>query len=67
MAYARKPMITAQIKVSAASDVAAFLERTIPTMCPLPNVADWEEVRDALFALANDTDAIVTEMSELTP
>ncbi|WP_353645710.1 hypothetical protein [Mesorhizobium sp. WSM2239] len=54
-------MIVAKITISAAHDVADFLERMIPTNCPLQDVEGWEEVRDALYAIANDTDAIVTE------
>jgi len=54
-------MIVAKITINAAFDVANFLDRMIPTYCPLKSVKEWKEVRDALYALANDTDAIVTD------
>lgn len=57
------PRTVAKVSVSAAFDVADYLNRTIPTACPAPNVKAWEEVRDALYALSNDTDAIVTDDS----
>jgi hypothetical protein len=57
-------MITAKISITAAEEVSEFLDRMIPTHCPLPCVPAWEAVRDALLALSNDTDAIVTEEFE---
>lgn len=58
-------MILATITAEAAFDVADYLNRTIPTACPSPNVTAWEEVRDALYAIANDTDAIVTDPADV--
>jgi hypothetical protein len=58
-------MITATISNLAAAEVADFLATMIPTHCPLHRVKQWEEVRDALYALQNDTDAIVsTDMQD---
>lgn len=58
-------MILAQVTARGADDVAQFLERMIPTHCPQANIKEWEEVRDALYALANDTDAIVTDPADV--
>ena len=58
-------MILATITAEAAYDVAVYLSRTIPTACPRSEVAAWEEVRDALYAIANDTDAIVTDPADV--
>ena len=56
-----KTILTAQVTIFGAYDVARFLERMIPEHAPLRNVKDWELVRDALYALSNDTDAMVTD------
>jgi hypothetical protein len=52
---------TATVTSAGAYDVADFLDRMIPTHCPKPDIAKWEQVRDALYAISNDTYAIVTE------
>ena len=54
-------MITASVTVEAAHAVAEFLERVSPTMCPLPDLPGWRDVMNALYAISNDTDAIVTD------
>lgn len=59
-----KPIL-AKVSIEAAWDVAEYLDRTISTACPSPNVKAWEEVRDALYALTNDTDAIVTDSDDI--
>lgn len=51
----------AKVTAEAAFDVASFLERMIPDHCPKASVKEWEDVMNALYALANDTDAIVTD------
>ena len=54
-------MIVAIIHVDAAREVADFLERAIPFNAPLQHASSWGQVRDALYAISNDTDAIVTD------
>lgn len=56
-------MITARVTVAAAYDVANYLENELANNAELGGDLrpGWEAVRDALYALANDTDAIVTE------
>jgi hypothetical protein len=56
-------MIYAMISVEAAYDVACYLEARlkIDTAIPEHERQGFEDVRDALYAIANDTDAIVTD------
>jgi hypothetical protein len=64
-----KPLY-AVITPEAARDVAEHLERTIPSMCPLPDTQAWVDVMNALYALSNDTDFIVTDeavVPDVTP
>ncbi len=53
--------IYAVITPEAAMMVAAYLDRTKDTACPTQDREAWQEVADALWALSNDTDFIVTD------
>lgn len=55
----------AKITVSSAQMVADYLSRkiSIGNDIRLQDVPDFGEVRDALYALTNDTDLIVTDES----
>lgn len=50
----------AYISVDGAQSVADHLERAIVTTCPVHLVQQWQEVSDALQAIANDTAQIRT-------
>ena len=52
------------VSLEGAWGVALFLDRTIDTHCPIQERKQWEEVRDALYALCNDTDAIVLKVED---
>lgn len=51
-------MITAKINPLVADEVARFLDMQA-TLPERRNAAAWQAVIDALYAIANDTDAIV--------
>lgn len=51
------PLI-AYITVDGAQSVADHLSRAIETVCPRQMMGEWTDVRDALQAIANDTDQI---------
>lgn len=53
--------IIAYVSVEGAFAVAEFLDRQIANNAPLPQLELWEEVRDALYAICNDTDQIRTK------
>lgn len=53
------PIIT-YISVDGAQSVADHLTRAMVSVCPIPLLDKWQEVRDALQAIANDTDQIRT-------
>lgn len=53
-------MITAKINPLVADEVARFLDMQA-TLPERRNAAAWQAVIDALYAIANDTDAIVAD------
>lgn len=58
-------LMTACVTPEAAFAVAHFVEKHLDTDCPTPNRKEWEDVVNALYALANDTDAIITDPAVL--
>lgn len=52
--------IIAYITVTGARDVAVYLDSIIASGMTIENLREWEEVRDALYAISNDTDQIRT-------
>jgi hypothetical protein len=62
-----RPTSFAIVDLAAAQQVAAFIEASIPDHCLPGNEHLWAAVADALYAISNDTDAIVGEdMIDLT-
>lgn len=61
MKLARPVESIALVDLNAAADVAEFIEKMIPTHAPSQHAAAWQAVADALYAITNDTDAIVGE------
>lgn len=58
----RRPIESfAYVSVDAAEQVAEFIERMADTHAPRQFRQQWQDVADALYALTNDTDAIVTD------
>jgi hypothetical protein len=53
------------VKPEAADAVGRFLADLIPTHAPPGEVDEWVEVCNALLALGNGTDAIVTDPEAL--
>lgn len=51
----------ASVSLSGAEQVAEFVERMIDTHAPQQSREEWRRVADALYALTNDTDAIVVD------
>lgn len=51
----------AKVDPEAAYDVAGFIARHIDKAGSETMKVKWQEVSDALFALSNDTDFIVTD------
>ena len=49
------------VPLDALQEVAHFLEHMIPTHAPPGKAEAWKEISDALHALGNDTDAIITD------
>ena len=57
---------TASVDPSGAMAVADFLARKIPTDCPIQDIGKWESVMNALYAITNDTFAIVLDTEDET-
>ena len=55
----RATELVAHVTARGAHDVAVYLESIIDGLT-VPNIEEWKEVRDALYALSNDTDQIRT-------
>ena len=57
--------ILAFVSLDAALQVSEFLELMIHTHAPPRFAKEWQEVADALYAITNDTDAIVLKEGHL--
>lgn len=57
----KTPKSFAFVDLAAAAEVSAFILDAIPDHCPPGHEHLWAAVADALFAITNDTDAIVGE------
>ena len=58
----RRPIETfTVVSVDAAGQIAEFVERMADTHAPRQFRSQWQAVADALYALSNDTDAIITD------